>query len=76
MTTVPQDTRLVRSFPSGKRVHRRGCPHAGRVVPWAWAEDKQDAEWVMNAWLQPCGHCLPTLYRFRKHLAETGGIVV
>ena len=73
-TLPPQDTRLVRSFPKGDKIHRRGCPHAGRTVPWAWAEDKTDYEWVGKAWLKPCGHCLPTLYRFRKHIDETGGL--
>lgn len=72
-SVVPQETRLVRSFPDGARIHRRGCAHAGRVVPWAWAEDKTDFEWVQIAWLKPCGHCLPTLYRFKKHLLATGG---
>lgn len=70
---VPHETRLVRSFPDGARVHRRGCSHAGKVVRWEWAENKTDYEWVHIAGLKPCGHCLPTLYRFKKHLLATGG---
>lgn len=61
MSNVAQDTRLVRSFPRGTTIHLRGCSHAKRVVPWAWAEGREDDEWLLLAHLKACRVCLPDL---------------
>ena len=70
---VPQDTRLVRAFPSGATIHLRGCKRAGRVVPWAWAEGRDDLDWVVKASLRPCRVCLPDLARLQDRLREEAG---
>lgn len=70
MSAIPQDTRLVRAFPKGDTIHLRGCSRARRVVPWAWAEGRDDSEWIVKGWLKPCRICLPELAARQDELRE------
>lgn len=51
-------TKYVRSI---HKIHTPSCRYSANAVPWNWAEDKDDSEWIGKAWLKPCRTCLPEL---------------
>lgn len=61
-------TRLVRAGKGYATIHKPTCRYSTNGLPWNWAEDKADVEWIDKEWLRPCKVCLPDLAAERERL--------